>query len=241
MRDMNQRPVCHRAEDLVTYLYGEASEADALDFRRHLRQCDSCRGEFTVFNQVHDSIKVWRNEALGASFSPAAISPKAIDQAEFIHDERKRSAPAALRGFVAVSPLWLRGATAFAALLLCVLGVMTLARLSRPPVTIAQTGKDEKMYTQQQLDSAVNQAVEKKAAELSNQAAVSSSIAVDKEKFGTGKNRVQVAASQPQKNVHPQRLTPRERDQLAADLRLTPIADEDEMLLAFPEQEHPNQ
>ncbi len=63
MRDMNERPVCHRAEDLVTYLYGEANEAEALDFRNHLRQCDSCHSEFTVFNQVHDSIEVWRNEA----------------------------------------------------------------------------------------------------------------------------------------------------------------------------------
>ena len=43
MRDLNDRPVCHRAEDLVTYLYGEASEAEDLDFRNHLRQCDSCR------------------------------------------------------------------------------------------------------------------------------------------------------------------------------------------------------
>ena len=60
MRDMKERPVCHRAEDLVTYLYGEASDADALDFRNHLRQCDSCRREFTVFNQVHDSIEIGR-------------------------------------------------------------------------------------------------------------------------------------------------------------------------------------
>jgi hypothetical protein len=35
MQDLNGRPVCHRAEDLVTYLYGESSESDALDFRAH--------------------------------------------------------------------------------------------------------------------------------------------------------------------------------------------------------------
>ena len=46
MQDLNQRPVCHRAEDLVTYLYGEADEPEASDFRAHLQQCDACRNEF---------------------------------------------------------------------------------------------------------------------------------------------------------------------------------------------------
>src|SRR5258706_15800314 len=106
MRDMNERPVCHRAEDLVTYLYGEASEAEALDFRNHLRQCESCRSEFTVFNQVHESITVWRNQALGASFNPAATpAMMAIDAAPIISHARKLSALAALREFFTVSPL----------------------------------------------------------------------------------------------------------------------------------------
>src|SRR5882762_10215064 len=169
MRDMNERPVCHRAEDLVTYLYGEASEADALDFRNHLRQCDSCRSEFTVFNQVHESIETWRNEALGASFNPAAIpATVAIDATPVIRHERELSALAALREFFTVSPLWLRGATAFAALLLCVLGVMMVARLSRRPADIVQTGNHERVYTGQEVEDAVNKAVEKTVAELRN-------------------------------------------------------------------------
>ena len=111
MRDMNERPVCHRAEDLVTYLYGEANKADALDFRNHLRQCDSCRSEFTVCNEVDDSIEVWRNEALGASFNPAAIPAEAaIGSPQSIRHERKLSALAAFREFFTGSPLWLRGA-----------------------------------------------------------------------------------------------------------------------------------
>ena len=73
MQDLNGRPVCHRAEDLVTYLYGEAGESDARDFRAHLQQCDACRSEFAVFDQMHESILVWRSEALGASFTPAAV------------------------------------------------------------------------------------------------------------------------------------------------------------------------
>jgi len=237
MRDMNERPVCHRAEDLVTYLYGEASEADALDFRNHLRQCDSCRSEFTVFNQVHESIGTWRNEALGASFNPAAIpAAVAIDATPFIRHERKLSALAALREFFTVSPLWLRGATAFAALLLCVLGVMMVARQSRRPVDVAKADNHEEMYTRKQLEDAVNNA--RKATEISKQDAPTPIVATqNKPKSDT--NRPQFAANQQPKNLRPQRLTRQERNQLAADLRLTPSVDEEE-LLAFPEQENPN-
>jgi hypothetical protein len=232
---MNERPVCHRAEDLVTYLYGEANEADALDFRSHLRECDSCRSEFTVFNQVHESIETWRNEALGASFNPAAIpATVAIDATPIIRHERKLSALAALREFFTVSPLWLRGATAFAALLLCVLGVMMVARMSRRPVDIATAGNHEELYTRKQLEEAVNNA--RKAAEISKQDAPTAVVATQvKPKSDT--TRVQVAASQ---QTRPQRLSRQEREQLAADLRLTASVDEEE-LMAFPEQENPNQ
>ena len=239
MRDMNERPVCHRAEDLVTYLYGEASEADALDFRSHLRQCDSCRSEFTVFSQVHESIETWRNEALGASFNPAAIpATVAIDATPVIHHERRLSALAALREFFTVSPLWLRGATAFAALLLCVLGVMMVARMSRQPVDLVQAGNHEEMYTRQQLQDAVNNA--RKAAELSSQQAASTPIVATQNKSKSATSGVQVATSQQPKSLRPQRLTRQERQQLAADLRLTASVDEEE-LMAFPEQENPNQ
>ena len=241
MRAMNERPVCHRAEDLVTYLYGEASEADALDFRSHLRQCDSCRGEFTVFNQVHDSISVWRNEALGASFNPAAIpATTEIAATQLIRHERKLSALAALREFFSVSPFWLRGATAFAALLLCVLGVMMVARTPRPPVDVAKNGKGEKVYTRQELEAEVTKAVDQKVAELSNNKDAGTPIINTNVRPKTGGNRVQIAASQQPKNLRPQRLSRQERNQLAADLRLTSLGDEEE-LLAFPEQENPNQ
>src|SRR5215467_14123449 len=132
MKETHERPVCHRAEDLVSYLYGESGPTDALDFRNHLQQCDACRSEFTVFNQLHSSIQDWRSEALGASFSPAAAVP-ASEATQLVRHERKLSALAALREFFSVSPLWLRGATAFAALLLCVLAVMMVARVTRKP------------------------------------------------------------------------------------------------------------
>src|SRR5258708_24265131 len=123
MRTMNERPVCHRSEDLVTYLYNEASAAEAQDFAGHVEACEACRAELAVFSQVHESILLWRNDALGSAFSPAAqaapvLSEATTDSRQFVRRGRRLPALAAVREFFSVSPLWLRGATAIAALLL---------------------------------------------------------------------------------------------------------------------------
>jgi hypothetical protein len=68
----------------------------------------------------------WRDEALGslaASYTRSVPAAAIIDQ-----PERGLSAWAALREFFAVSPLWLRGATALPGVL-CVLVVFAASRL----------------------------------------------------------------------------------------------------------------
>ena len=235
MRELNERPVCHRAEDLVTYLYGEAGEADALDFREHLRHCDSCRSEFALFNQVHESILVWRNEALPSSvISPASLTESSIHTAQFVRHEKKLSALAALREFFSVSPLWLRGATAFAGLLLCVLVVLTVARSWERPVPVATGSGEPRKFTQAELDKAV--------AEARTQGAQARESAP--------KTRANVAeAAAPKKVVTtPARtskprikgLTQEERQQLAADLRLIPASDDEELPFVIPDQTNPD-
>jgi hypothetical protein len=235
---MNERPVCHRAEDLVTYLYGEASEVDAKDFAGHLQQCDACRGEFGVFQQVHDSILLWRNEALGSAFSPAAVSVEStVDSTQFVRHERKLTALAALREFFSVSPLWLRAATGLAALLLCVLGVLAISRSWNRPVQSVNRDAEAK-YSQQQLDQEVKKQVDEKVAQLNNRQTLpqtNDTAAADTSK----ENGVQLAASHVQpKTSRPRGLSRQERVQLAADLRLIP-RDEDE--LPFILSDEPNQ
>jgi len=240
MRDTRERPVCHRAEDLVTYLYGEASEAEALDFGRHLQQCDACRSEFAGFDQVHESIKLWRKEALGVSLNPAAVVTARNESRAFVRHERKLSAMAALREFFNLSPLWLRGATAFAALLLFVLGVVMVARVSRKPAIIANVS-EQKTYTRQELEAAVKTAIDKTRQELAvkqDDAAVSTGVR-KKESSPTVK-RPETATVQP-RTPRPRNLNRQEREQLAADLRLTSAIDDDELLLALPEQDLPHQ
>jgi len=117
---------------------------------------------------------------------------------------------------------------------------MMVARMSRRPVDLVQADKHEEVYTRQQLEAAVSKAVDQKVAELNNGKEVTTPVAGTNDKSKTGTNQVQVAASQQPKTLHPQKLSRQEREQLAADLRLTASVDEEE-LMAFPEQENPNQ
>jgi hypothetical protein len=229
MPNIHERPVCHRAEDLVTYLYGEAGEVDARDFTEHLQQCDSCRSEFGVFQQVHDSILLWRNEALGSAFTPmAAATETPVHSSQLVQHDLKLSAFAALREFFNVSPLWVRAATVFAALLLCVLAGLTISRSWNKPVQLAskETGP---MYSQRDFDQAVQKRVDE-IARLNNQQPqprVNEGSAVNKSPDDG--NHAPFASNRVQpKSPRPRGLSRQEREQLAADLRLIP-RDDDEL------------
>lgn len=235
MQNRNERPMCHRAEDLVTYLYGEATAEEALDFAGHMQQCDACRAEFSVFNQVHESIVTWRNEALGPIASPVR-EEVAFVTPEVMQSGRRMPAFAALREFFSVSPLWLRGATAFAGLLLCALLVFAVSRLWQKPAQIA--GADLK-YTEQQFREAVQKEVAQRIAALNQKQAEESGPNVVKDSSGTQEKPLQLAADRNRTRPQPRsRLTREERVQLAADLGLIQ-AREDEMPFVLPDE--PNQ
>lgn len=234
MQNLNERPVCHRAEDLVTYLYDEATAEEARDFSAHMQQCDACRAEFTVFHQVHDSIVTWRNEAIGATspVSAGATNPVVVTGA-FVQHERKLSALAALREFFSVSPLWLRGATAFAGLLLCALIVFAVSRTWQQPVMTARD--DDKKYTEAQFQEAVRKQVEQIAQSSKEKREVITPTNDDVQP------QTQIATRRSRPRTQPSnKLTREEREQLAADLGLIPRREE-ELPFVLPEGEEPNQ
>ena len=241
MQTMNERPVCHRSEDLVTYLYNEASATEAQDFVSHVETCEACRAEFSVFSQVHESILLWRNEALGAAFSPAhqaapVLAEATTDSRQFVRHERKLPALAALREFFSVSPLWLRGATVFAALLLCVLAVLAVSRLSQKPNQVAQTQAQSGEDNKKQFDAAVEQEVKRQLAQR-NRREPSSPTTAPRTDPNVASRRTQLAVNNAQPRARG--LTRAEREQLLADLRLTPGRDDDELPFVFPDE--PNQ
>lgn len=222
----------------MTYLYNEASAADAQDFAAHLETCEACRAEFAVFSQVHKSIVLWRSEALGAAFTTAPQTARVLaeatsDSSRFGRHERKLPALAALREFFSVSPLWLRGATAVAALLLCVLAVVAISRLSqkRNQVVINQAQNSE--YSKKQFDAAVAEEVKRQMDQVNSKKPPAPTTA-GKPKSNETTRRVQLAANGAQPRVRG--LSRAERIQLAADLRLTPGRDDEELPFVFPDE-----
>ncbi|MFL6335108.1 MAG: anti-sigma factor family protein [Pyrinomonadaceae bacterium] len=119
---------CERSEELVAYLYGEATKEEAGLFSRHLEACAVCREELALLGSVRTELGAWRAEALGTvpslnieeAFAPAARVLPA--------ESKKRSARMALREFFSLSPLWLRAGAFAATLAVCALLALTLAR-----------------------------------------------------------------------------------------------------------------
>ncbi|MBV9926733.1 MAG: hypothetical protein JOZ96_17070 [Acidobacteria bacterium] len=161
--------VCGRGEELVAYLYGEATKEEAGLYRKHLEACAVCREEVAAFGGVRAGLAVWRAEALGTVPSlniEEALAPAAP---AFSNAPRKRSARAALREFFSLSPLWLR-AGAFAALLaFCALLALTIARAGGPEKVIVKERVEvpvQSGYTDEQVDAIVAQKVAETRARL---------------------------------------------------------------------------
>jgi hypothetical protein len=223
MKEMdNDSSTCERAGDLVSVLYGEATEREQREFEQHLKQCGNCRAEFAAFAQVRESIGDWRDEALsGFVSSPVVAAPP------------RKSALAALRQFFDLSPLWMKGAVGFAAVAFCVLVVLVLGRFSSSPreVQIA-SGSAAAVYTQKDVDRAVADALAKQEALVRKER--------EQRDLETPKRVVTVSAAGAKGSTlakstrapHERRPFSRaEREQLAADLRLLSSADDSELVI----------
>ena len=234
MNNIKERPICHRAEDLVSFLYGEASAAEARDFAEHMERCDSCQSEFQSFQHVHQSIACWRNETLGAN-APAAVPvsvARDVERTVLPAAVRSRSARAAFREFFSVSPLWLRGATAFAGILLVVLVALAVSRLwTRTPAPQRVASSANKVYNEDDFRKAVQAEVDKQVNAFKNSQA---SDAIPKTSVAAPRPSINAKRTQVARGPRV-RLSPQEREQLAADLRLIP-GREDQLPFVFSDE-----
>lgn len=216
MKEINNSATCERADDLVSALYGEANEREQREFELHVKQCASCRAEFAAFAQVREEIGEWRDEALnGFVSSPVVATPP------------RKSAVAALRQFFDLSPLWMRGAIGFAALVFCALVVLAFGRLSSPQPQVA-VNDPQMVYTKQDVDRAVDDALAKQAA-LAKSEHDQNLVEAPKPKTATGS--LASKGSSVAKSTPPARrpFSRAEREQLAAELRLLSTAEENEL------------
>ena len=213
MNDRQNSPGCERASDLIAFLYGEADEREASDFRLHLQQCSSCREEVASFGAVRQSISAWRDEALAGFVStPLATQPTT------------KSALAALRQFFTLSPLWLKGATASAAVTFCVLAGLALFRSNNDRVS-SITVNAGAVYTEQDLNRIVKEALARQQSVVKpavETATHQDDVAVKSSK--PKRKSPRVSSTQFAKSQRP--LSKTEREQLAAELRLLSTGDD---------------
>lgn len=209
MSNRTNSPGCERSSDLMAFVYNEMTTSESREFESHLQKCGVCRAEAASFGQVRESIVAWRDEVL-AGFVPSRPV------------ETKRSAVAAFKQFFDLSPMWLKGAAAFAVLAFCVLAGLLYVNL-RKDETIA--AKNEPVYTQQDVDRMVAEALAKQQQETQIEQAPQTFATLRPTPTQSKRSAIKPSA----KNRRP--LSRAEREQLAADLRLLPTDDD----LDFPD------
>ena len=153
---------CGRAEDLVAYLYEEATPDEARDFESHLRLCAACRTELSAFGGVRQAIGDWRLQALG-SLTHTAAEPDAspLFDAAAVPERRPANALAALREFFALSTAWVRAATVAVALAFCALVVIAVAHFVEEPRTVVVKEQVQSGYSQEQVNGLIAEALER--------------------------------------------------------------------------------
>jgi hypothetical protein len=196
---------CERAPDLMAFLYHEMDQRETREFQLHLQQCRSCREETASLGVVRESIAAWRDEALAGFVStPLATKPR-------------KSAIAALRQFFDLSPLWLKGATAFAMVVFFVLVGLAVVKLQPNNAPVISTNAK---YTDQDVERIVKEALAQQEKPRETVAVVES----PKPKKSKTSTPNQLAKSR-------RPLSKAEREQLATDLRLLSTQDDASLYL----------
>jgi anti-sigma factor RsiW len=214
----NDTLICGRENDLIGFLYGELNQVEASAFQRHLKECPACNAELADLGEVRESVVAWRNESLGSVALPTQVTTA---------PETPRATPsavAALREFFNLSPLWMKGAVAVAAVLFFVFAGLAVARLRAPSPAIA-VAPAAPAQSQQDLKALVEQGVQEELKRLKNSEATPSSPLTARDssqrnlvKRNANRNTQVVLSASSQKARRP--LTKTEREQLASDLRL---------------------
>ena len=222
MNYIENNATCDRRDDLISVLYGEANETETAQFQAHMQSCVSCQTQMRSFGDVRESIGAWKFEALSPVVAEVSVPTQRI---------RSKSAIAALREFFDLSPLWLKGATAFATVLFCLLAVLAVGRLREPAQPTVDNGRPSAVYTQQEMDQIVKKALDDQKAELSAQTKadpgeIKLTPVSEPQRPSVGRQNTMAKGRRP--------LSKWEREQLAADLRLLKQDDDEIQLLSEP-------
>jgi anti-sigma factor RsiW len=217
MREEANSLKCGREQDLIDCIYGELDASEMRSFNIHLKSCSDCSSQLAEFKSVREALVAWRDESLGF------VSPQIGNSAAAGIRNQPPSAIAAIREFFNLSPLWMKGAVAFASLLFCLLAVLAVARLRDTPPAVVAIDYSNNAHAQQEFNAEVERRVQAELKRLEETRQASVFASADKTppavaQPGQVKHRNQIASSPTQKARRP--LSKSEREQLAADLRL---------------------
>jgi len=75
MTDMKK---CERADELVSYIYNEATKDARRSFEQHLTACVACRDELAAFGEVRGAVREWHEEIMQGAPALAldAVAPQ---------------------------------------------------------------------------------------------------------------------------------------------------------------------
>jgi hypothetical protein len=227
MRETNT-PTCGRGNDLVGFLYGELNETESLVFERHLNDCATCNTELKSFGAVRQSVVAWRNESLSKVGLPAQIS----DPSPAVAAQARPSAIAALREFFNLSPLWMKGAVAFAAILFCVFAGLAVARLQNKQQPTAVINLPAHSQSAEEVNALVDRRVKEELKRIKDSEQPTKSPLTAKISGPTNpreriarRPNVEIASNHSARRP----LSKTEREQLAADLRLVAAKGENDL------------
>lgn len=230
MTEMNSASGCDHANELVAFLYSEVNEAEVRAFELHLQDCSDCKADFVELRLARQSVGAWRDECLGVN-SSSVVDRNVVEVSDAVTlvPEKNRSAIGAVKQFFAFSPLWMKGAVAFASLVFCVAAAVALSHLleSSQPAMVA----NEKLYTEKELEAKIEE-------RMQSLAKIGSPKDVTVPATNANRNsREQVGIRKPvrrfseivpgHRDARRSPLTKTEREQLAADLRLTSTEDDE--------------
>lgn len=216
---------CGRETDLIAFLYGELNDLESQTFQRHLRDCAACDDQLHALKSVRESVVAWRNESLGDAISR--------DESATRVSRQQPSASAALRAFLNLSPLWVKGAFAFATVVFCLFLGLAVARWREVPPGTGVAAVNSPASSEQKLNALVQQRVQDELRRIKSGAdqALHSSVAikgrVQRNPVARVKRGDQLAGGSDQQARRP--LSSVERAQLASDLRLVSQGNDTEL------------
>jgi hypothetical protein len=217
-------PSCERGNDLIAFLYAEIDDSGEPDFKHHMQHCAACKSAFAAFKGIRESVVAWRQESLGVVLSPSVVAETGVAPTILSRlGSRKPSALAAIREFFALSPLWMKGALAFASVLFCLFAALAVARLRETPKAPVAVAANNNVSAGQEPNAINEQPAQKQFKELKATQASKTPVVPDNPPRRNTVRRVPNGSIEFVYNPTPKTrrpLTKAEREQLAADLRL---------------------